>query len=279
MILEDAVSAIPDEGWYSLSKVRAEARGLPCMVFAVGARGIGKTHYAMRLAYEMAVRGRQTMWLRRLKTETDSSTGFRGGFIRTLQEVTGTEPDRWEDKDDHISLDGRPAIYFASLSTYSNKRGNSWSDVDLVVFDEFIPEDRQSRRSYGTKDPTTALMSLLHTILRGRAGTMCLCLSNLVEAGNPFWARMEIYPRTDRDVTVWPDKGIAVELCRGYRQAMTGTSPWAKTFKAAHYADYDDPEADSLTDLVAKLPKGFERDPAVMVSGQHWYGCFMHDGL
>ena len=278
-VLEEAVAAVPATDYWSLNKIRKAGRGLPNLAFAVGSRGIGKTYGAMALAYQLAIRGRRTVWLRRLKTETDKDTGFRSGFIRTICEVTGTRPEEWADKDDSIEYNGVPAITFASLSTYSNKRGNAWSDTDLVVFDEFIPETKGSFREYGTKDPATALMSLLHTILRGRPGTMCLCLSNLVQAGNPFWARLEIYPDIKRDVTVWPDKGIAIELCRGYKQALGSTSPWAKTFRAAHYADYDDPLADSLTELIARVPKGVPRDPAILVSKDHWFACYLADGL
>lgn len=74
---------------------------------------------------------------------------------------------------------GELAGYAAALSTFANIRGFDGSDIDLLVYDEFIPEptERQTFNSY------TALLNAAETIgrnreLEGRPPLKLLLLSN-----------------------------------------------------------------------------------------------------
>ena len=81
-----------------------------------------------------------------------------------------------------------------------------------MIFDEFIPEDRHYSRGC-----LKALMSLTQTVFSGREGRRCICTSNFIALSNPYFAGLEIYPDPDSEVSAYPEKGVAVEKCVGYR--------------------------------------------------------------
>lgn len=151
--------------------------------------------------------------------------------------------------------DGVRFIKFLSVSTYSSRRGPGHPDVDLVIFDEFIPEDRKY-----TRGCLKGLMSLTKTILSGREGTRTICTSNFISLSNPYFAGLEIYPDRDTDVSVYHEKGVAVEKCRGYRCAIAQDGSWARVYSAAGYGDYADEDEDEMRTLVKAVPKGAKPD-------------------
>ena len=56
------------------------------------------------------------------------------------------------------------------LSSAIQHRGPAHPDVDLILFDEFIPEDRRYM-----KGALKGLMSLTKTVFSGREGCRCIC--------------------------------------------------------------------------------------------------------
>src|SRR5690606_3009910 len=105
------------------------------------------------------------------------------------------------------------------------------------------------------------LMSLTKTVLSGKRDAKCYCLSNFISAANPYWVGFQIYPDPKKDVTNFPDKGIAIEVCRGYRCAIEEDNPWNRVYRAGGYQDYASETEDSLWQLIAKVPKGGELHP------------------
>lgn len=257
--------------WYDFSKILKEAAD--CRLwFVIGARRIGKTDRLLRTALELWLRfGRKTMWIRDV-LETMKSKAFLNDFLNDAFEFgwISDEDGEWIVKEDGVhDPSGEICIKFQSLSTYSSRRGPAHPDVDLMVFDEFIPEDRRFQ-----KGCLKGLMSLTKTVFSGREGCRCICASNYVSISNPYFAGLEIYPDPKKDVTVWKEKGVAVERCRGYRCAIAAESPWNAVYKAAHYGDYADEEEDVMHKLVKRVPKGAKADDwAVQIYGK-WYKCY-----
>ena len=240
----------------------------------IGARRIGKTDVSLHMALMLWDKyRRQTMWIREV-LETFKMNNFQNDFLNDAYKFgwihDQDEKHTWTCGNEGVrDPDGNLVIKFQSLSTYSSRRGPGHPDVDLMIFDEFVPEDRKYINA-GLK----GLMSLTKTVFSGRDGTRCICTSNFVALSNPYFAGFEIFPDPKQDVTVWHDKGVAVERCRGYRCAIAEESEWNRTYKAAGYGDYADEEDDEMRRLIRKMPKGAKPDKwAVMIRGK-WFRIY-----
>ncbi len=264
---------IADDGWYDFRKL---LKGAPeCRLwFVIGARRIGKTDRLLHVALELwKQHGRKTMWVRDV-LETMRSKAFLNDFLNDAYEFgwigDQDQKHRWEVKEDGVhDPNGELCIKFQSLSTYSSRRGPAHPDVDLMLFDEFIPEDRRFQ-----KGALKGLMSLTKTVFSGRDGCRCICTSNYVSLSNPYFAGLEIYPDPKSDVTKWAEKSVAIERCKGYRCAIDDGNPWNKVYAAAHYGDYADEEEDVMHRLVKRVPKGAKPDNyAILIYGK-WFKCY-----
>jgi hypothetical protein len=146
--------------------------------------------------------------------------------------------------------------------------------VGMIVFDEFMPEDRRY-----PKRAHIGLMSLTKTVLSGKKDAKCYCLSNFISAANPYWVGFQIYPDKDKDVTNFRDKGLAIEVCRGYKCAIDDDNPWNRVYRAGNYQDYASEEEDSLFQLIQKVPKAGKPHPFYIKSNGIIYGATWYNGL
>lgn len=239
----------------------------------IGARRIGKTDVALHIALLLwQTYRRKTMWIRDV-LKTMESVNFQADFLNDAYEFGWIEDEgdkKWTVKQDGVhDPDGELVVKFQSLSTYSSRRGPAHPDVDLMLFDEFIPEDRRYQ-----KGCLKGLMSLTKTVFSGREGCRCICTSNFVSLSNPYFAGFEIYPDPKLDVTAWPDKGVAIERCRGYRCAIAKESAWNRAYAAAHYGDYADEDEDVMHNLIRRVPKGSKPDRWVIKINDKWYRIY-----
>ena len=262
-----------NEGWASFIKLLKYARGCPIW-FMIGARRIGKTDVSLKLALLLWLKyRRKTMWVRDV-LKTLEGQNFQADFLNDAYEFGWIhdvdDEHKWTVKNDGVhEPDGELVIKFQSLSTYSSRRGPAHPDVDLMLFDEFIPEDRRYQ-----KGALKGLMSLTKTVFSGREGCRCICTSNFVALSNPYFAGFEIYPDPAKDVTAWPEKGVAIERCRGYRCAIAKESAWNKAYAAAHYGDYADEEEDVMHKLIRKVPKGAIPDKWALMISDKWFRIY-----
>lgn len=149
-------------------------------IIMIGARGTGKTYGTLKAAIEQ---GQRFIYFRRTarilelimdpalhvfkRLNADMGWNIRPELSRGLG--------RFYDDDNGAQLAG----YAAALSTFANVRGFDGSDVDLLIYDEFIPEptERQTFNSY------TAFLNAIETVgrnreLEGRDPVKVLLLSN-----------------------------------------------------------------------------------------------------
>lgn len=167
-------------------------------------------------------------------------------------------------------------MLFASVSTFSNKRGSGHPRVMLCVFDEMLPED-------GKYKPNAAmcvrgLMSLMESMTRGRPGSMLFVFSNYVNAGNPYWCKLEVCNDPRYEITVYKDKALAIQIPRGYKRARKEDSKLSKLMKAAKMPLYEDEKEDKMLTLIAKIPNGARPMPFVVLTDDQYYREFVHKG-
>lgn len=231
--------------------------------FIIGGRGIGKTDYWIQIASLLyQVFGKKTVWIRHKQNEL-SDEGNYMSFLNDAHHF-GWVPDSWICKEDGVysDKDGDKVIEFASLNTFSNKRGGGHPDTLLMVIDEIIPED--GRYHPNAKLCVKGLLSLCETFTRGRPGSCMVACSNFVRADNPYFAKFKIYPDWKYHVTTFPDKAINIEVPRGFKVANKEDSQLSKLKRAGGMGNYNDGQDDPMLTLIKSPPKGSKPIPYVV---------------
>lgn len=181
------------EGWLNMPEIRKLKTPF---IFVVGGRGIGKTYGAIKDTIDNNIR---FMFMRRTQKQADlisvqELSPFKAPcFDMGLSYCTKTIATNCSGL---YLIDGegeKLAGYVTALSTISGLRGFDASDVDLWIYDEFIPE----RHERQIKFEGEAFLNAYETInrnreLNGRPPLKCLCLSNSNDVGNPIFTTMGI---------------------------------------------------------------------------------------
>lgn len=208
--------------------------------FIIGGRNTGKTYSALKYCYENKIK---FCFLKRTIEDVDLlCTG--SGRIGTKEQEYGIDlsPFKsinrdigsnvkahsikkglggfWEN-DTEGSPVGGPIGYILALNAVTKYKGFDLSDVDIVIFDEFIPNvwDRIQHRE------GEQLLDLMKTIMRdrehrGKGALKLVCLANATSASNPV---MNIFEITDQVIDMQirgleyyrdEDRGILVHMIK-----------------------------------------------------------------
>lgn len=158
--------------------------------FFVGGRGIGKTYSVLKEIYEREI---PFLYLRYSSVEVDISVAA-DLFKQYGDDITYDSKDgvyifyKGEDEDK------RRIGYAASLSTFKTKRGVDFSDVQLIFFDEFIPEIGSRQL---IKYPGDSFLNLYETVNRNREFSnkkpvMVICCANSNNIANPLMQDLKL---------------------------------------------------------------------------------------
>ena len=115
-------------------------------ILCCGGRGTGKTYSALLYAYET---GKTFMFIRNSQTQVDRLMKPQYNVFKRMNADKGINITIGKDGKTGIYYDEtdpeniKPVGYLAALSTFSNFRGPDLSDVDLIIWDEFIPEAQE----------------------------------------------------------------------------------------------------------------------------------------
>lgn len=172
--------------------------------FIVGGRGTGKTYSALKELYERDIK---FMLMRRTQTQLDtinkpefspfkslnrdldinvgtvSISKYNGAFYNM---VDGEKPNT-------LIPEGLPIGYTCALSTVANLRGFDASDVEVLLYDEFIPEAHERP----IKNEGAAFLNAYETInrnreLQDRKPLQVIALANANDLANPIFLEMGI---------------------------------------------------------------------------------------
>lgn len=159
-------------------------------ISVVGARGVGKTYGAMRKLIEDQ---KKFIYLRRLKSQLDQCGKLEGNPFKKLNEDMdrnikpyssgGIITFRDGDKNGNIISVG------VALSVVANIRGIDFSDIDYIVFDEFISSDGERP----IRNEFSAFLNFYETVnrnreLEGKKPVKCIMLGNANTLINPYFS-------------------------------------------------------------------------------------------
>ena len=190
--------------------------------FILGGRGTGKTYGAMQYVYNNKVR---FMLMRRTQAQCDlinkpefnpfKSIANDQDVNISVKSVSKYNAMILEDNEDDYSILG----YTCALSTIANMRGFDASDVKLLIYDEFIPEQHERQ----IKHEGSAFLNAYETINRNRElkdeePLQVLCLANAFNIANAIFLELGLVGICEKmklkgnDVYINKNKGIMICL-------------------------------------------------------------------
>lgn len=173
-------------------------------IFMNGGRGTGKTYGALRcsILYNMKM-----LYLRRTQVQVDIIKTVEMNPFKALnaKENFDIYPFKltkynsilahgYYDDENKLKMKLNGEIgYTAALSTFASLRGADFTDVDIIIYDEFIPEETAN----AIRGEYMALMNLYETVNRnreveGRKPCILLCMSNSTNAANAIYMGAKI---------------------------------------------------------------------------------------
>lgn len=200
--------------------------------FLIGGRGTGKTYSALKTARED---DRLFMLMRRTQSQADliSKPDFSVfkplnndlGWKVQVKSVSKYNSMFYEDPADENML---PHIigYTCALSTISNMRGFDASDIQLLIYDEFIPEKHERLM----KNEADALFNAYETMnrnreLKGNAPIQMLCLANSNDITNPVFESLNLIRIADKmqkgQADRWTDDRRGIQLIMLHRSPIS----------------------------------------------------------
>lgn len=189
--------------------------------FIIGGRGIGKTYSALR--YTSIDNNITFLLLRTSEAELDKTVGkninpfkkLNRDFKRNIEVATGDVKTFIEKTEgDVVEVRG----YAAALSTFSNFRGMDFSDVDVIIYDEFMREKQQKIKNIGF-----IFFNIYETINRnreieGRDPVRVYFLSNAAMLDSPLLSDLDLVSELEmmirkgqRRLTI-PERGVYIHL-------------------------------------------------------------------
>lgn len=136
-------------------------------IIAIGCRACGKTYGALKYAY---TQHKKFIYFRRTKTQLEIICDAYMNPFKPINRDLNVfiQPEMRKNYAavyEHIDDDKKNCIgYAAALSTFANLRGFDGSDIELIIWDEFIPEPSEIVKF----NEYSALLNAIETINRNR---------------------------------------------------------------------------------------------------------------
>ena len=210
--------------------------------FILGMRGGGKTYGSLKWCIEKHLKAKdkgekwQFLYVRRLKAELEKLTISRGG--RLFNAVQKEFPKHtFKAESNVLYCDDEIIGYAQPLSTASILKSDSFPDVKVIIFDEFIIDNRGTY--HYLKDEVTKFLDLYETIARNR-DVIVFFLSNAITVTNPYFDFFHLdKPRNGNIQRFGKDKQILVQnFVSEQLSAMKKQSRFGSIIQGTEYLEY-----------------------------------------
>lgn len=240
------------------------------IAFVIGERGVGKSFGAKLAVLKKFIRsGEQFIYLRRYKTELDSSLAT---FWNDLQSNA-----YFDDLDlkvrkskmlTTLTCDDVVCGYAVPLSTANILKSTSFPDVSTIIFDEFLLDTGGTYRYL--KHEVTLLLDVIETVFRLRNGKVILLGNALNVHASPYFAYWNLELPYDSEFRTFCDGAIVVNYIRNmeYREAKR-KSKFGKLIDGTDYGKYaiDNEVLRENYSFIAKKPEKAEFYGVLIING------------
>lgn len=199
--------------------------------FVIGGRGTGKTYGALNHVLDNNI---LFTLMRRTQTQLDT---IARPDTSPFKAVMRDRPEKWTcepvsigksvygyfktvtDPETNAPVHEDLMGYAISLSTVANLRGFDMSDIDLLIYDEFIPETHERP----LKNESDAFFNCYETLnrnreLQGRKPIQVLCMANANDFACPILIGLNLVSTVERMIRkgmtsyINPQKGVGIFL-------------------------------------------------------------------
>lgn len=210
-------------------------------IFVTGERGGGKTYGAIKHFLQT---GEKFALMRRTQTQADMINAVElSPFKSPCQDMNmmytcgniakgigGVYPAE-KDTDGKLHIVGEEFSIVLALSTIANIRGFDASDIDYMVYDEFIPE----KTARPIKEEAVTFFNAYETMnrnreLQGRQPLKCILLANSFDLTNPLFMHLKLVTRAMRMLETGTE--FFMDRKRGLALIISQSSPVAQRKKA-----------------------------------------------
>lgn len=249
--------------------------------FIISSRGGGKTYGCLKRAVENYLaakydgRIRQFVYLRRQENELKKLTISRGGrlFNAVRKEFPGHI---LKAEANNLTCDGEQIGYGMQLSTAFTQKSDSFPDVDLIIFDEFIAK----KRSMYLNDEVTAFLELYETIARpgtDHPDVKVFFLGNAVTQTNPYFEYFNLSKPYEGEYKKFgPNKDILVQdVSVPELQKDKHSSRFGQLINGTNYASYaiDNEWLEDSVEFIKHKTKDCEYRMSIRYNGT-WIGIW-----
>lgn len=218
-----------DTGYVNIKGILRE--GYP-FNFLVGGRGTGKTYTTLKTAKED---NRLFMLMRRTQSQADLISKPEFSVFKPLNSDLGWNVkvksiskynSLFYDTDNDDENIVHPIGYTCALSTISNMRGFDASDIELLIYDEFIPEKHERL----LKNEADAIFNAYETMnrnreIKGTAPIQMICLANANDITNPVFESLKLIRIADKmqkgNTDRWTDEKRGIQLIMLHRSPIS----------------------------------------------------------
>lgn len=233
-----------DNGYLNINQILSY--GVP-FNFIVGGRGTGKTYGTLKTAY---IENRRFILMRRTQAQCDLINKPEFNPFKALNNDTGSNAvvksiSKYNAKIvEETEEDERLLGYTCALSTIANMRGFDASDVELLIYDEFIPEKHER----AIKNEGSAFLNAYETInrnreIKGEKPLQVLCLANAFNIANPIFLELGLVGRCEKmknsgqEIFIDKERGVCVVLLQKSQISKAKADTALYRLSSGSYAD------------------------------------------
>lgn len=215
--------------------------------FIVGGRGTGKTYGTLKTAY---IENKRFILMRRTQAQCDLINKPEFNPFKALNNDTGSNAvvksiSKYNAKIvEETEEDERLLGYTCALSTIANMRGFDASDVELLIYDEFIPEKHER----AIKNEGSAFLNAYETInrnreIKGEKPLQVLCLANAFNIANPIFLELGLVGRCEKmknsgqEIFIDKERGVCVILLQKSKISKAKADTALYKLSSGSYAD------------------------------------------
>lgn len=215
--------------------------------FIVGGRGTGKTYGALKTAYEDDIK---FILMRRTQAQCDLINKPEFNPFKVLNsdlktEVTVKSISKYNSKIVEETEETEKIIgYTCALSTIANMRGFDASDVNLLLYDEFIPEKHER----AIKNEGSAFLNAYETInrnreIKGSKPVQVLCMANAFNVANPIFLELGLVGRCEKmknsgsELFIDHERGVLLVLLQHSKISRAKADTALYRLSSGSYAD------------------------------------------
>lgn len=175
----------------------------------IGARRIGKTYGGKKIEIRQFIYDNKPfVFLRdndeaRKKLSNDNGKKFFADVKKEFKNLDG------KINGDVIMINGKIAGYLMSASIFQNYKGNSFEEVENILYDEFIPERGRNRNQYQGYE----FINMLYTIASTRKNVRIFLLANALDRGNEILEILGIKINQGFGFYINREKGVICHYC------------------------------------------------------------------